>query len=305
VSVVRSLSQLLPAAVAGGLYARRARALASERRPVPRLRQISFYCGLLTVAVAILALDHVAAVSLSWRIAQLFLIGDVATLLLVLGVNAALIAPVLRTRTANRMLVLTTPPIAFALWIANLYLWLLSPLYSASLEYDGIRALQDLCFVVFGINMWICLLGPFPKPRWFSNTATLFYILAVRVGAVVLANLFLWSGKVFSSYYTRPDSARHTSPLVDQNVAGVIMLVESVVLTLGLFCWLYQRTLREAEEPARVFDFEREFVRELSRTPPRPRRRAAAPQAAGRRRRFQPEAERPATVPQREVLDSS
>lgn len=301
--------QLVPTALVALLYARRARTLARKRRPVPRARQACFYAGLAVAVAAILGLDHAASVSLYWRIVQLLLVGDVATLLIVLGLSAPLLAPLLRTRSADRLRVLVTPPVAFALWTANLYLWLLSPLYSATLQYPGIQALQDLCFVVFGVNMWICLLGPLPRPRWFGNGSRLLYVLSLRVGAVVLANLFLWSGRVFSSHYTHSDSVRHISPLVDQNVAGAIILFESAIITLALFLWLYRRTLGEADAPARIFDFDRELIRELAQ--PR-RRRPAVPApatVAGRngqpRRRFQPEADRdrePA-IQRREVLD--
>ena len=161
-SAARSVSELIPTAFVALLYARRAHTLAGTGRSVPRWRQVCFYAGILIAAVAILALGHAASVSLYWRIVQLLLVGDLATLLIVLGLNAALLAPLLRTRIMQRLRVLSNPPLAFALWTANLYLWLVSPLYPAALEHEGIRALQDLCFVVFGINMWICLLGPLP-----------------------------------------------------------------------------------------------------------------------------------------------
>jgi cytochrome c oxidase assembly factor CtaG len=305
VSAARSTTQLVPTAIVGLLYARRAYTLARKRNPVPRWRQACFYAGLLTIAVALLALDHLAAVSLSWHTVQLLLIGDVATLLIVLGLTAPLLAPLLRTHTATRLRVLTTPPFAFALWTANLYLWLLSPIYPSALEHDGIQALEHVCFVIFGINMWLCVFGPLPMPRWFSNTAKLIYVLAVRIGAVVLANLFLWSGKIFTPYYTHADSARHISPLVDQNVAGAIMLIESAVVTLALFAWLYRQTLREADEPSRIFDFERELIRDLSRSSSRPPEPAAPAGLGERKRRFQPEPEGGGAIAQREVLDPS
>jgi cytochrome c oxidase assembly factor CtaG len=304
-SAARSVSQLIPTALVGVLYARRAHTLEGEGRGVPRWRQVCFYAGLVTATAAILALDHAASVSLYWRVVQLLLVGDVATLLIVLGLNAAIVAPLMRTRVMQRLRVLSNPPLAFALWTANVYVWLLSPLYSGALEHDGIRALQDLCFVVFGVNMWICLLGPLPMGRWFGDGAKALYILAVRIGAVVLANLFLWSGRVFSPFYTQSDGARHLSPLADQNIAGAIILGEAVLVTLGLFAWLYWRTLRDVEAPARVFDFDRELIREFSQPTPRPRR-APAPARAGepRRRRFQPEADPAPALAQREALDS-
>jgi putative membrane protein len=303
-SAARSASELIPTVLVGLLYARRAHTLAGDRRAVPHWRQACFYAGLVIAAVAILALDHAASVSLYWRVVQLLLVGDLATLLIVLGLNAPLVAPLMRTRVMQRLRVLTNPPLAFALWTANVYLWLLSPLYSGALEHSGIRALQDLCFLVFGINMWICLLGPLPMGRWFGDGAKALYILAVRIGAVVLANLFLWSGKVFSPYYTHSDGARHLSPLADQNIAGAILLGEAALVTLALFVWLYRRTLREGEAPTRVFDFDRELIREFSHPQPRPRRAPApARTAEPRRRRFQPEADPAPALGQREVLD--
>jgi cytochrome c oxidase assembly factor CtaG len=309
-SAASGAGRLVPIALAGVLYARRARTLARKRRGVARSRQACFYAGLLTALAAIVGLDHAASVSLYWRVVQLLLIGDVATLLIVLGLSAPLLAPLMRMRAMDRVRVLASPPLAFALWTANLYLWLLSPLYPAALEYAGIETLEQFCFVVFGVNMWICLLGPLPMPRWFGNGSRLLYVLALRIGAVVLANLFLWSGRVFSSQFAHSDIARHVSPLVDQNVAGAIMLVESALATLGLFFWLYRRTLRDGEAPARIFDFDRELIREFSQ--PRPRRRrtvtpapvtVAARDGELRRRRFERDRDPARAIPQREVLD--
>jgi cytochrome c oxidase assembly factor CtaG len=284
--------------LAGVLYARRASKLAHQRRALPRRRQACFYGGLAVIAVAILALDHAARVSVAWRTVQLLLMGEIATLLIVLGLTLPLLAPLLRGTTGRRLRLLASPALAFSLWALNLYLWHLSALYQGALEHDGIQLLEHLCFVAFGINMWMCLFGPLPVPRWFNDLAKLAYILAVRVAGIVLANILLWSHAVFYPFYTHPDSARHVSPLVDQNVAGAIMMIEGVLLTLGLFGWLYARTLREGAEP-RVFDLARDGGGELA--PPRPA--TAAARRAQLRRRFERSGER-APVPQPEVVDS-
>jgi cytochrome c oxidase assembly factor CtaG len=110
-------------------------------------------------------------------------------------------------------------------------------------------------FLAFGINMWMCLVGPLPTPSWFGNLARLFYIVAVRLTGTVLGNIFLWSGTVFYPFYTHGDAINHISPLADQNIAGAVMMVEESFLTLGLFCWLFLRTAREIEERQELLDF--------------------------------------------------
>jgi putative membrane protein len=247
ISAAAGVPELGLIALAGLLYARRERTLARAGPCVPRWRRACFYAGLATIAVALTVLDHLAHVSFSWQVAQTLLLGEIASLLIVLGLTAALLAPMLRLAIRERLRVLASPLIAFPLWAINLYLWHLRVLSQAAFEHAGVQVIEHACLLAFGINMWMCLFGPLPMPRWFGNFAKLLYILAVRVAAVVLANILLWSGEAFYPFYTQPDTTRHLSPLVDQNMAGAIMMAVSSLLTLGLLCWLFLRTLREAD----------------------------------------------------------
>jgi putative membrane protein len=247
VSTAQIAGELGVAALAGVLYARRVRTLAGEGNPVPSWRQACFFGGLATIAIALAALGHLASISLSWHVTQLFLVGEIASLLLVLGLTEALLVPLLRADTLERLRVLANPLAAFPLWALNLALWHLPVLYQGALEHSGVQAIEHICFLAFGMNMWMCLVGPLPMPSWFGNLGKLLYLLAVRLAGAVLANVFLWSGTVFYSYYTHPDSIRHTSPLVDQNIAGAIMLITGSLVTLCLFGWLFIRALPYSE----------------------------------------------------------
>jgi cytochrome c oxidase assembly factor CtaG len=105
-----------------------------------------------------------------------------------------------------------------------------------------------MLFVGLGLNMWMALLGPLPKPAWFGNAAKLGYIIAVRLTTTVLANVFVWTGGAFFGVYAAGERARGISPQSDQVVAGSIMMVEGSILTLCLFCWLFLRSAREGQE---------------------------------------------------------
>jgi putative membrane protein len=268
--------QLGPLVLLCLLYARRVRSLRTTGHPVPGWRQACFYSGFVVIGAALTTLDSASDKLLYVHMTQHVLLGDIASLLIVLGLTAPLLAPVLRIRVFDRLRVLSHPFAAFPLWALNLFAWHLPALYQAALRHPGVHALEHAMFLGFGINMWMCLFGPLPMPKWFGNLGKLIYIVAVRLTGAVLGNVFLWSGTVFYPFYLHGDAAYHISPLADQNIAGAIMMVEESILTLCLFCWLFLRTAREGEERQDLLDFASSQGLELTEA------RAARAVAAGR-----------------------
>ncbi len=247
--------QLGPLAVGALLYTRRVRTLAPTGHPVPGWRQACFYGGFVVIAVALTSLGR-ASEDLLWvHMVEHLLLGDIAALLIVLGLTGPLIAPILKIRLFDRLRVLAHPLIAFPLWAIDLYLWHLPVLYQAALRHSGIHALEHAMFLGFGINMWMCLFGPLPMPSWFGNLAKLIYIVAVRLAGTILGNIFLWSGTVFYPFYAHAEARYHISPIADQSIAGAIMMVEESILTISLFCWLFLRAARESEERQSLLDY--------------------------------------------------
>jgi putative membrane protein len=253
-------------------YALRARALARRGRPVPRWRLWCFGAGLALLLAAVSPpVDALADERFAWHMAEHLLLGDIAPLLVVLGLTGPLLAPVLRLPVVDRARVLAHPVVAVALWAADLYLWHLPFAYQAALRHDAIHVLEHACFFVFGANLWMPLFGPLPRPAWFGNGAALVYVVVVRLTGTVLANVFVWAGSVVYPYYGTPAAGA----LGDQAGAGSVMMVEQSLFTLGLFCWLFLKTAREAEE--------RQELEELARARgvPLDGRRAARAVAAG------------------------
>jgi putative membrane protein len=248
-------TQLGPLMILGLLYARRVRTLALTGRPVPGWRQACFYGGFVVIGVALTSLGGASQELLFAHMIEHLLLGDIASLLIVLGLTGPVIAPILRIGIFDRLRVLSNPLIAFPLWMIDLYTWHLPALYQAALRHSGVHALEHAMFLGFGINMWMCLFGPLPTPAWFGNLGKLVYIVAVRLAGTALGNIFLWSGTVFYPYYLQSDSLHHISPIADQNLAGAVMMIEESLLTIGLFCWLFLRTARQSEERQDLLDF--------------------------------------------------
>jgi putative membrane protein len=255
VSVTIDPLQLAPVVTFGVMYGVRARRLAAHGRPVAGWRRACFYGGLGLIAVALSSpLGALSGELFLAHMAEHLLIADIGALLVVLGLTGPLLAPLLRTRGLGWMRHLAHPVPAFGLWAVDLMFWHLVGPHQAAVRHDTIHALQHMLFVGLGINMWMALLGPLPKPAWFGNLGRLGYVIAVRLTTTVLANVFVWSGHAYFDVYRAGERAHGISPQTDQVVAGSIMMVEGSILTICLFGWLFLRSAQEGQERQELLD---------------------------------------------------
>jgi putative membrane protein len=245
-----AVAQTAVLVIVGLLYARRTHTLSKAEGRVSSARQASFYVGLALAAGALAGLGPTAQHLLWVHMLQTIALGDLAALLIVLGLTTPVLEPLLRMPLLGRLPALTHPAVAFPLWLLDLYAWHLRVLFQAAMHHSSLQVLEHAMFLVLGINMWMCLFGPLPKPGWFGNGAKLGYVLAVRLTGATLANIFLWSGTIFYPYYLTGEARFHISPIADQNIAGAIMLGEEAILTVCLLYWLFKHAAGEARERA-------------------------------------------------------
>jgi len=216
---------------------------------VAHWRQGCFLVGLLVlVAADVPPLSTLSDELFAAHMVEHLLIGDVGALLLVLGLTGPVMAPVLRLPGLAWLRGLAHPAVALPLWALDLYAWHLPVLYEGALRSELVHGLEHACFLFFSVNLWMALLGPLPKPAWFGNLGRLGFVVVARMTGAVLANVFLWSGTAFYDVYAPGVREHGTSLLSDQSLAGSVMMVEQSVLTIGLFCWLFLRAARQAEE---------------------------------------------------------
>ena len=135
--------QLLPATIAGILYALRTHTLAATPRAVPTWRKACFYGGLTLIVVSLTAMGPLAD-ELFWaHMVEHLIVGDVGALLLVLGPHR----PAARARPAHPA---SSTACAcsrirrsrFPLWALDLYVWHLPALHEAAVRHGGVHALQ-------------------------------------------------------------------------------------------------------------------------------------------------------------------
>ena len=241
--------QLAPVVLAGLAYATRARTLRRRGTPMPRWRVLLFATGLLLLLIAFAS--PIAAIGeeelFSFHMLQHVLIGDLAPLCLLAGLNGPMLRPLLAFRSVERLRVLANPLVALPIWATNLYVWHLPFLYEAAVEHSVVHALEHMCFFSAGIIAWLPVLETLPAPEWFGTGPKLAYIAIVRLVETLLGNVFIWSGAIFYGVYDRGDELWGISPLQDQGLAGAVMMIEGSLVTITALAWLFLRLAQEGE----------------------------------------------------------
>jgi putative membrane protein len=268
--------EVIPITLAGVLYWHRVMVLSWDGRAVPVWRQVCFGAGLATIAVALFSpIGHISDELVIAHMVEHLMIGDIAALLLVLGLTRSLLQPVLAVPALNRLQILTHPAIAFPLWAVNLFFWHIPALYQDAYGTAPVHALEHTTFLFFGCLMWMPVFGPLPKPEWFGAAWKVGYVIAVRFTGAILGNVLMWSGAVLYSIYAPGERYWGISALADQSTAGVIMMLEGTVVALGVLAWVFFEVAREGIEKQRLLDLARE------RGVPLDERRAQRAVAAG------------------------
>jgi cytochrome c oxidase assembly factor CtaG len=207
-------------------------------------------------------------------------IGDIASLFIVLGLTGPVLQPLLHMRVTRPLRVMATPVVAVVLWAANLYAWHIPFFYQAAINHDLVHSLEHASMLWFGILLWLALIGPLPKPQWFQGWGAMVYVISVRLLGAILANVLIWGQTVYYPVYDARDASRGINALSDQNLAGGLMMVEESLLTVILLAWLFFRFAIRDEQRQELVDLAEAHGVELSDE------RAARAAAAGETERL-------------------
>jgi putative membrane protein len=241
--------QLLPIVVVAVAYGVRARTLSRRGQPVSSWRIALFALGLALLLVAVASpVNEIGEEELfSFHMAQHLLIGDLAPLCLLAGLTGPLLRPVLALPGVMRLRVLANPFVALPIWAGNLVLWHIPALYEGAVEHSALHALEHVSFFAAGIALWLPVLETLPAPEWFGTGWKLAYVVAVRLVATAIGNVFVWGGDPFYDVYRTGDDFLGLSPEADQSLAGSLMMLEGSLVTIVALAWLFLRLAQEGE----------------------------------------------------------
>jgi cytochrome c oxidase assembly factor CtaG len=244
---------LVPLALFAGIYVWRfaqARKEAGGRGAGP-LHALAFAGGMVALLAALVSpLDGLGEDYLfSAHMVQHVLLGDVAPLLILLGLSRVIMRPATKrlTRLERRLGPLASPATGIVAWLALMYLWHIPALYDAAAEHAIVHLLEHASFFAAGVALWWPLVQPVPMRRRLTGLQPIAYIGTAKAGLAALGIFLTWSTTAIYPYYEQTPRIWGLTPVEDQNVAGVIMMVEqSITLALVLVA-LFIRMLAQSE----------------------------------------------------------
>ena len=255
---------LVLAAVAVAFFVSGWRRLRSRRPELaPPSRLALFLAGVAVVVVGLVSpLDAIAEEYLqSAHMLQHVLIADLGVVLALLAVRGPLsmfflprdlLAPLARAQPLRRSLsFLLRPRVAVPLWIAVLVVWHIPAMYDAALRHPAVHRGEHLSFVVVGALVWTILIDPARHGRLTVNERLGLAVVLFWVGQVLAYPFVFGFEPYYDVYVDQPHRLFGLSPLTDQKLAGLVMMVEQAA-TLGVAIVILLRLARRAKTTRHV-----------------------------------------------------
>jgi cytochrome c oxidase assembly factor CtaG len=251
---------LVPLTFFAGVYVWRFRQARAEilarggspaKRGVGPLQALAFAGGMLALFGALVSpLDGLGEDYLfSAHMLQHVLLGDVAPLLILLSLSRVIMRPATRRLTAieRRLGPIATPGGCIVIWLTLMYVWHIPALYDGATEHPLIHLFEHVSFFAAGIALWWPLIEPIPMRRPLTGLQPVAYIATAKAGLAVLGVYLTWSASSIYDYYQRTPRIWGLSPIEDQNVAGVIMMVEQSLTLAVVLVALFVKMLGRSE----------------------------------------------------------
>jgi cytochrome c oxidase assembly factor CtaG len=245
---------LAPLALLVVIYVRRFRQAREEAggRGATWLHALAFTGAMLALLGALVTpVDGIGEDYLfSAHMLQHVLLGDIAPLLLLLSLSRVILRPVTRRliRLERALGPLASPWTAIVLWLGTMYLWHIPALYDAAVEHPLLHVLEHFSFFAAGIALWWPLVQPIPMRHALTGLQPLGYIAAAKGGLAALGLFLAWSPTAHYPWYEDAPRIWGLTAVEDQNVAGVIMMVEQSMTLVLVMVWVFVRMLARSEQ---------------------------------------------------------
>ena len=221
---------------------------------VPAWRVVAWLAGVAALAAALVSpIDLWADDLLSVHMVQHILLAMVAPPLLALGapvtlllrvssprVRHAYLLPVLHSRVVRA---LAWPPVGWIAFAVVMWVTHFSPIFEAALENPVIHDFEHLLYFGAGLLFWWPVVGADPSPGRLRPVWRMPYLGLQMPLHAAIGLLIYFAPAVLYPHYSAVQLTGGPDPLVDQQVAGIIMwgagdLILTAALVLAAAAWL-------------------------------------------------------------------
>jgi putative membrane protein len=221
--------------------------------------------GRLALFVIAVALGTLALVSpldpigeeylLSAHMLEHVLIGDAAVAMAIVALRGPLIffllprfvlGPLARLGPLRRFLgFLLGPWVSFLVWAVVFAAWHYPSAYDYVLDHQVVHDLQHITFVIAGVLVWTQLVDPARRGA-LRRSGRIAMAVALFVAGQILADVLIFSfDPLYPAYTAQDERLLDLSPLGDQQLAGIVMMVEQTITLGACVAWLLLASHRE------------------------------------------------------------
>ncbi len=191
---------------------------------------------------------------LSVHMCEHLMLGDAGPALMVCAVRGPLavflvpgylLGPLARTAWLRRAVsVLLRPRVSLAVWVTAMACWHIPAAYDYTLTHQSVHDLEHLTFAIAGVLVWTQLIDPMRHGR-LTVPQRLLFALTVFVFGQLLGDVLIFTfHPLYPSYADQSARVMGISPLLDQRLAGLAMMIEQLVTLGTCSVLLYTRLLR-------------------------------------------------------------
>jgi cytochrome c oxidase assembly factor CtaG len=203
---------------------------------------LSLNSPLETIAIHYLLLVHLL---------QNVMVADWAPPLLVLGLTPAMRAEVARLG-GRPLAALTRPKVALPVWLFVWYGVHLPGFYDFALRHPLLLNLEHGLLIGAGLLFWWPVFSE--QPQSLSTAVKLVYLGAAYVGSAFLSLALIFSSSAFYGFYEAAPRIWGLSPEKDQNLGGILMNGEQMIVFFSALSYFLLRLLSEEEEAQRALE---------------------------------------------------
>jgi putative membrane protein len=243
-------------AVATALYVRAERTLAGRGYDVPRGQQAAWYGGLTLIAIALLGPpDTLSSDLMSAHMGQHLLIADLAAPLLLVGLRTpvlvffvprqVLVPLARRQRLRSAFRAIRKPLPAMGIYILVLYGWHVGFAFEGALRNPIVHAFQHESFVIASVLVWWSVIEP-KRRRLRGELWKIGQVLGCRLAGMFLAMAFIIaSTPLYAGYYGDRPLKHGISPLLDQQIAGGMMMALDLLIMFFALAFFFYRSAQD------------------------------------------------------------
>jgi putative membrane protein len=219
------------------------------------LRALAFAAGLLVILLALVSpIDRLGEDRLfAAHMVQHLLLADIAPILLLAGLSRAFLRPAVRRLRPleQRLGPLAHPAAALVLYVWLMWLWHVPAMYELALDHAWAHALEHASFFTAGVTFWWFLVEPVPPRHRLTGAWALGYLSTAKLLMGALGVVLAFAPDALYGTYEAAPRTWGLTAVEDQNIGGLVMMVEQSLVLVAAFAVFFIRMLERSEAEQR------------------------------------------------------